>query len=72
MCLFYILFCTSTSVGSCGFGKNHIDVQYLFSIIASLVNVVGASAKRRDILRDKQVMLVIKAFRNSEFQVDKT
>ena len=30
------------------------------------MNVVGALAKRRDILRDKQAMLVIEALRNSE------
>ena len=46
--------------------KNYIDVQYLFNIIASLVNVVGALTKCCNILRDKQVMLIIEALRNSE------
>ena len=47
-------------------GNRYDNVQYLFNIIASLVNVVGVSAKPHDILRDKQAMLIIEALRNSK------
>ena len=51
--------------------KNYIDVQYLFNIIASLVNIVGASAKCRDILQDRQAMLSLKHLEIVRFQMDK-
>ena len=66
-CAYYIhCFAHQLQLALVSLAKNHIDVQYLFSIIANLVNVVGASTKRRDILRDKQPMLVIEALRNGE------
>ena len=66
-CAYYIhYFAHQFQLALVGLAKNYIDVQYLFSIIASLVNVVEASAKRRDIFLDKQAMLVIETLRNSE------
>ncbi|KAH9672191.1 TTF-type domain-containing protein [Citrus sinensis] len=41
--------------------KNHIQIESFFAIIANVVNVVGASSKRCDALREKHVEEVVKA-----------
>nr|XP_017224997.1 PREDICTED: zinc finger MYM-type protein 1-like [Daucus carota subsp. sativus] len=41
--------------------KNNVHVGSLFNMIANLVNVVGASCKRRDILRDRQAIHIYEA-----------
>ncbi|GAV92127.1 DUF4371 domain-containing protein, partial [Cephalotus follicularis] len=41
--------------------KNHVHVALLFNIVTNLLNIVGASCKRRDQLRDKHVGCVFKA-----------
>lgn len=41
--------------------KNHIQIESFFAIIANVVNVVGASSKRCDALREKHAMEVVKA-----------
>ena len=46
--------------------KNHNQIALLFNIVANLLNVVGASCKRRDILREKQASKVIQALNNGE------
>ena len=33
--------------------KNHIQIVFLFNVVANVVNVVGTSSKRHDILHDK-------------------
>ncbi|PIN11338.1 hypothetical protein CDL12_16064 [Handroanthus impetiginosus] len=35
--------------------KNHVEICLFFNLVNSLLNVVGASCKRRDILRQKQL-----------------
>ncbi|XP_028061799.1 zinc finger MYM-type protein 1-like [Camellia sinensis] len=39
--------------------KNHNQVALLFTLVTNVVNVVRASCKRRDILRDKQAAKVV-------------
>ncbi|KAL5546388.1 hypothetical protein UlMin_006075 [Ulmus minor] len=46
--------------------KKHTQIELFFSSIASVVNVVGASAKRSDILQDKQGIIIAKALQNGE------
>ena len=46
--------------------KNHIQIASLFNVVTNMINVVGASSKRSDILRDKQVAVVIESLSNCE------
>ena len=39
--------------------KKHEEVNFLFNLVSMLVNVVGVSAKHRDILREKHAFAVI-------------
>ena len=47
--------------------KNHIQIAFLFSVVTNVVNVIGVSSKRRDILRDKQFVVVSESFKHGEF-----
>lgn len=46
--------------------KSHNQIALLFNILSNLVNVVGGSCKRRDILREKQASKVIEALSSGE------
>ena len=46
--------------------KNHIQITTLFNLVANIVNVVGASCKQRDILREKRATRVIELIDNRE------
>ena len=46
--------------------KNHIQIVFLFSVVTNVVNVVGASSKRRDILHDKQFVVVSESLKHGE------
>ena len=46
--------------------KNHIQIASLFSVVTKVVNVVGASSKRRDILHDKQFVVVSESLKHGE------
>ena len=46
--------------------KKHSIVGAFFTSIANVVNIVGASSKRRDILREKQALHVIEALKVGE------
>ncbi|XP_074323836.1 uncharacterized protein LOC141660747 [Apium graveolens] len=46
--------------------KNDIHVGSLFNMLAILVNVIGASCKRRDMLRERQVAHISEALTNGE------
>ena len=46
--------------------KNYIQIATLFNLVANIVNVVGASFKRRDILREKQETRVTESIDNEE------
>lgn len=49
-----------------GVAKKHNIVGAFFTSVANVVNIVGASSKRRDILREKQAHKVIEALSNGE------
>lgn len=49
-----------------GVAKKHNIVGAFFTSVANVVNIVGASSKRRDILREKQAHKVIEALENGE------
>ena len=46
--------------------KNHIQIAILFNLVANIVNVVGASCKWRDILKEKQATRVIELIDNEK------
>ncbi|XP_048447304.1 uncharacterized protein LOC125480466 [Pyrus x bretschneideri] len=47
--------------------KKNIQIESLFNIVTIWVNVVGASSKRCDLLREKQSIAVIEALNSGEF-----
>ncbi|GMP55078.1 hypothetical protein CsSME_00020009 [Camellia sinensis var. sinensis] len=46
--------------------KNHNQIALLFTLVSNVVSVVGASCKRRDIVREKQAAKVAEALNNRE------
>ena len=46
--------------------KNHIQIASLLSVVTNVVNVVGASSKHRDILHDKQFVVVSESLKHCE------
>ncbi|WOH08279.1 hypothetical protein DCAR_0727717 [Daucus carota subsp. sativus] len=48
--------------------KNHSRVALLFNVVSNLSNIVGASCKRRDLLRETQYNKVIEAIQNGDIQ----
>ncbi|XP_031280629.1 zinc finger MYM-type protein 1-like [Pistacia vera] len=46
--------------------KNHISVASFFSLVTNLINVVGGSCKRRDMLRKSQVNKLVEALEIGE------
>ncbi|PIA65581.1 hypothetical protein AQUCO_00100820v1 [Aquilegia coerulea] len=48
--------------------KNQEDIALLFNIVYNVVNIVGASCKRRDVLREKNASRVMEAFGKGEMQ----
>ena len=46
--------------------KNHIQIASLLSVVTNVVNVVGASSKCRDILHDKQFVVVSESLKYGE------
>ena len=46
--------------------KNHMYIANLFALVSNIVNVVGGSCKRRDILREKQAAKIIEALSNND------
>ena len=45
--------------------KNHIQITTFFNLVAKVFNIVGASCKRHDILREKCGVEVIEALKNN-------
>ncbi|XP_028081111.1 zinc finger MYM-type protein 1-like [Camellia sinensis] len=46
--------------------KNHNQIALLFTLVSNVVSVVGASCKRRDIVKEKQAAKVAEALNNRE------
>ncbi|XP_070672543.1 uncharacterized protein [Malus domestica] len=67
-CAYYIhCFAHQLQLALVAMAKKNIQIEYLFSMVIILVNVVGASSKRCDLLREKQSIAVIEALNSSEF-----
>ncbi|KAL5547866.1 hypothetical protein UlMin_003097 [Ulmus minor] len=47
-----------------GVAKKHSLIGTFFTVVSNVVNIVGASSKRRDILREKQALKVIEALKS--------
>ncbi|CAN6693287.1 unnamed protein product [Malus baccata var. baccata] len=61
-CAYYIhCFAHQLQLALVAVAKKNIQIESLFSIVTILVNVVGASSKRCDLLREKQSIAVIEA-----------
>ncbi|XP_059658681.1 uncharacterized protein LOC132305013 [Cornus florida] len=68
-CAFYVhCFAHQLQLALVKVAKSHVDVTTFFSYVANVVNVVGASCKRRDILHEKQATMVIEALNNGEIE----
>ncbi|XP_052177637.1 uncharacterized protein LOC127791699 [Diospyros lotus] len=46
--------------------KKHVQVTSLFNLVSRVVNIVGASSKRCDLLREKQEAIIFEALNNGE------
>ncbi|KAF8404899.1 hypothetical protein HHK36_009794 [Tetracentron sinense] len=46
--------------------KKHIQTAFFFNLVYNDLNIVGALCKHRDILREKQIVEVIEAFKSGE------
>ncbi|XP_059669396.1 uncharacterized protein LOC132314568 [Cornus florida] len=66
-CAFYIhCFAHQLQLALVGMAKKHEDIVSLFTFVANLINIVGGSCKRCDILREKQASIVTEALNNGE------
>ncbi|KAL4562252.1 hypothetical protein LXL04_034450 [Taraxacum kok-saghyz] len=52
--------------------RNHVDIDLLFTMIGKLVNVVGGSCKRRDMVRAKQAETILEALNLGEIESGKS
>ncbi|KAL3819974.1 hypothetical protein ACJIZ3_005879 [Penstemon smallii] len=50
------------------FAKNHGDIALFFNLASNIVNVVGASCKRRDIIRELQATKIAQALDSGQIQ----
>ncbi|XP_019248791.1 PREDICTED: uncharacterized protein LOC109228064 [Nicotiana attenuata] len=50
----HYMFCSSIAIDSCGCCKEHYEAEQFFDILANVLNIVGGSFKRREMLRDDQ------------------
>ncbi|KAJ0978475.1 hypothetical protein J5N97_013949 [Dioscorea zingiberensis] len=70
-CAFYIhCFAHQLQLALVGVAKKHVQVANFFCVVASVVNVVGASPKRSDILQEKQIVHISQALQNGEVASD--
>ena len=66
-CAFYVhCFAYQLQLALVALAKNHIHAAKLFKLVSNIVNVVGASCKRRDALQEKQAAKVIAALKSDE------
>ncbi|KAL5577492.1 hypothetical protein UlMin_019191 [Ulmus minor] len=54
-----------------GVAKKHGLIGTFFIVVSNVVNIVGASSKRRDILREKQALKVIEALKSGDLSSGK-
>ena len=66
-CAYYVhCFAHQLQLALVAVAKNHIHIATLFNLLSNIVNVVGASCKCRDILREKQAAKVVEALKDGE------
>ncbi|ESR41960.1 hypothetical protein CICLE_v10013753mg [Citrus x clementina] len=66
-CAYYIhCFAHQLQLAIVAIAKKHDQVNSFFNVVVNVVNVVGASCKRRDILREKQLLSVVEALENDD------
>ncbi|KAL4032737.1 hypothetical protein IC575_005819 [Cucumis melo] len=66
-CAFYIhCFSHQLQLALVAIAKNHVEIASLFLLVVNVVNVIGASAKRRDMLREKHSANTFEALNNGE------
>jgi predicted house-cleaning noncanonical NTP pyrophosphatase (MazG superfamily) len=46
--------------------KKHNEVGDVFNFISSIINIVGASCKRMEVIREKQYARIIERLENGE------
>uniref|UniRef100_A0A803Q5F8 TTF-type domain-containing protein n=1 Tax=Cannabis sativa TaxID=3483 RepID=A0A803Q5F8_CANSA len=63
-CAFYVhCFAHQLQLALMGVAKKHDIIGTFLTVVSNVVNIVGASSKRRDILREKQAAQVIEALK---------
>ncbi|KAL5553288.1 hypothetical protein UlMin_040689 [Ulmus minor] len=68
-CAFFVhCFAHQLQLALVGVAKKH---GTFFTVVSNVVNIVGASSKRRDILREKQALKVIEALKSGELSSGK-
>ncbi|KAM5577134.1 hypothetical protein ABKV19_007803 [Rosa sericea] len=66
-CAFYVhCFAHQLQLALIALAKNHVLVASFFFLVTRVVNIVGASCKRRDLLREQQQNEVMEALHNDE------
>ncbi|XP_028062659.1 zinc finger MYM-type protein 1-like [Camellia sinensis] len=66
-CAYYVhCFAHQLQLALVAVAKNHNQIILLFTLVSNVVNVVGASCKRRDIVREKQAAKVTEALNTGE------
>ncbi|XP_050941304.1 uncharacterized protein LOC127149563 [Cucumis melo] len=66
-CAFYIhCFSHQLQLALVVIAKNHVEIAGLFLLVVNVVNVIGASAKRRNMLREKHSVNTFEALNNGE------
>ncbi|XP_062100351.1 uncharacterized protein LOC133806242 [Humulus lupulus] len=63
---FFHCFSHQLQLALMGVAKKHYLIGTFLTVLSNVVNVVGASSKRRDILREKQALKVIEALKGGE------
>ncbi|XP_028110673.1 zinc finger MYM-type protein 1-like [Camellia sinensis] len=67
LCAYYVhCFAHQLQLALVVMAKNHNQNALLFTLVSNVVNVVGASCKRRDIVKEKQAAKVAKALNTGE------
>ncbi|GMP47764.1 hypothetical protein CsSME_00015351 [Camellia sinensis var. sinensis] len=66
-CAYYVhCFAHQLQLALVAVAKNHNQIALLFTLVSNVVNVVGASCKCRDIIREKQAAKVAEALNTGE------
>ncbi|XP_057747944.1 uncharacterized protein LOC130967139 [Arachis stenosperma] len=66
-CAFYVhCFAHQLQLALVVVAKKQVEIALLFNLLASLCNIVGASCKRKDMLRESQIQKTIVALQNGD------